>query len=39
VDGGQSATFKVSVKPGSYEMSCSVAGHEDAGMKGTFTVQ
>jgi plastocyanin len=39
VDGGKSATFKVTVKPGSYEMFCSVAGHEQGGMKGTFTVQ
>jgi plastocyanin len=39
VDGGKSTTFKVTVEPGSYEMYCSVAGHEQGGMKGTFTVE
>jgi uncharacterized cupredoxin-like copper-binding protein len=39
VDGGKTATLEVGVKPGTYEMFCSVPGHEDGGMKGTFTVQ
>jgi plastocyanin len=39
VDGGKSASLNVSVKPGTYEMFCSVPGHEAAGMKGTFTVK
>jgi uncharacterized cupredoxin-like copper-binding protein len=29
----------VSVEPGTYAMFCSVPGHEDGGMKGTFAVQ
>jgi plastocyanin len=39
VDGGKSASLKVTVKPGTYEMFCSVPGHEDGGMKGTFVVK
>lgn len=39
VDAGQSVDFEVDVKPGSYEMLCSVPGHEEGGMKGEFTVK
>jgi manganese oxidase len=35
---GKSTSLKVSVPPGSYVMFCSVPGHEQSGMKGTFTV-
>ena len=37
---GQTATrtFTIST-PGTYQVYCSVPGHEDAGMKGTLTVQ
>jgi uncharacterized cupredoxin-like copper-binding protein len=38
---GKGGVSKVSVdlKPGKYEFYCPVAGHEDAGMKGTLTVK
>jgi plastocyanin len=36
---GETQTLEVRFPPGSYEMYCSVPGHEDAGMKGTFTVE
>ena len=36
---GQSEELKVDFPPGKYEMFCSVPGHEDSGMKGTFTVK
>jgi uncharacterized cupredoxin-like copper-binding protein len=29
----------VNLKPGTYEFYCPVPGHEQAGMKGTLTVQ
>ena len=38
-DAGQSEELKVDFEPGKYEMYCSVPGHEDSGMKGTFTVK
>lgn len=38
-DAGKSVDFKVDVKPGTYEMFCSVPGHEQSGMKGEFTVE
>ena len=38
-DAGQSEELKVDFEPGKYEMYCSVPGHEDSGMKGTFTVE
>ena len=38
-DPGQSEELKVDFEPGKYEMYCSVPGHEDSGMKGTFTVK
>jgi plastocyanin len=37
--GGKSEKLKVSVKPGKYTMLCTVPGHEQLGMKGTFTVK
>lgn len=36
---GESEELKVDFEPGKYEMFCSVPGHEDSGMKGTFTVK
>lgn len=39
VDAGGSAKLKVDFPAGSYEMFCSVTGHEEQGMKGTFTVK
>ena len=38
MQGGKS-TVSVDLKPGKYEFYCPVAGHEDAGMKGTLTVK
>jgi uncharacterized cupredoxin-like copper-binding protein len=38
-DAAKSVKLKVDFKPGRYEMFCSVPGHEDLGMKGTFTVK
>ncbi|CAN5435161.1 hypothetical protein BH10ACT1_BH10ACT1_22940 [soil metagenome] len=36
---GASATLDVSsLKPGSYDLSCQIAGHKDSGMKGTLVV-
>ena len=37
--GGKSEKLKVSLKPGKYKMLCTVPGHEQLGMKGTFTVK
>jgi plastocyanin len=37
--GGKSEKLKVSLKPGKYTMLCTVPGHEQLGMKGTFTVK
>jgi mono/diheme cytochrome c family protein len=36
---GGSSSFKVALKPGSYEFYCQVPGHEAGGMKGTLTVK
>jgi plastocyanin len=36
--GGQSKTLKVTLKPGSYKLFCSVPGHEAAGMLANITV-
>ncbi len=39
LDGGKSAELDLAkLKPGTYKMRCDVPGHEDAGMKGTLTV-
>jgi plastocyanin len=39
VDAGSSAKLKLKFKPGTYVMFCSVPGHEQLGMKGSFTVR
>lgn len=39
VQGGGVSTVSVNLKPGTYEFYCTVAGHEQAGMKGTLTVK
>ncbi len=39
VDPGQSDTLEVEVDPGTYEMVCTIPGHEDLGMAGEFTVE
>jgi uncharacterized cupredoxin-like copper-binding protein len=36
---GQSEELRLDFKPGSYEMFCSVPGHEDAGMVGSFAIE
>lgn len=36
---GQTSTFSVNLKPGTYTFICEVPGHEAAGMKGTLTVK
>jgi plastocyanin len=36
---GQTSTFTVNLKPGTYTFICEVPGHEAAGMKGTLTVK
>jgi plastocyanin len=38
INGGQSATLKVNLKPGKYEFYCPVDGHRQQGMEGTLTV-
>jgi plastocyanin len=38
-DAGSSEQLKLDFKPGRYEMFCSVPGHEQLGMKGTFTIK
>jgi plastocyanin len=39
VDPGQTDTLEVDVDPGTYEMICTIPGHEDLGMAGEFTVE
>ncbi|HEX6116757.1 MAG TPA: plastocyanin/azurin family copper-binding protein [Solirubrobacterales bacterium] len=39
VDPGQSADLEVDLDPGTYEMICTIPGHEDLGMAGDFTVE
>ena len=39
VDPGSSADLKVDVDPGTYQMICTIPGHEDLGMAGDFTVE
>ena len=36
---GKSEKLKVDIKPGKYVMVCTVAGHRELGMTGTFTVK
>lgn len=36
---GKSEQFKVDFAPGKYEMFCSVPGHEQQGVKGSFTIR
>jgi plastocyanin len=38
ISGGQSTTFKTSLKPGSYTFFCPVPGHREKGMVGKITV-
>jgi uncharacterized cupredoxin-like copper-binding protein len=38
IEAGKSATLKVDLKPGSYELYCSIPGHKQAGMDLTLTV-
>lgn len=38
VQPGQTKTIEVDLKPGVYEVVCTVAGHKDAGMKATIKV-
>jgi plastocyanin len=38
VSNGKTSKLTVNLKPGKYEFYCSVPGHEQAGMKGTLTV-
>ena len=39
VDAGQTGTATVTVDAGTYQVICTIAGHFDAGMAGTLTVQ
>jgi plastocyanin len=39
VDAGQSSELAVDFQPGEYEMICTIPGHADLGMEGTFTVE
>lgn len=39
VDPGQSDTLEIDVDPGTYEMICTIPGHEDLGMAGEITVE
>jgi plastocyanin len=36
---GSSADLKVNLKPGKYEMYCTIPGHKQSGMEGTITVK
>jgi uncharacterized cupredoxin-like copper-binding protein len=36
---GQREELRLNFKPGEYEMFCSVPGHEEAGMVGSFTIE
>lgn len=39
VDNGKTADLTVTLKPGTYQFYCQVAGHKEAGMQGTLTVK
>ena len=39
VTGGDAAPLEVELQPGTYTYYCPVGGHEEAGMKGTLTVE
>ena len=39
VQGGETSTIEVTVKPGEYTFYCSVPGHREGGMEGTLTVK
>ncbi len=39
VDPGSSADLEVDIDPGTYQMICTIPGHEDLGMAGDFTVE
>lgn len=39
VEPGQTGELEVDFEPGSYEMVCTVPGHADLGMEGTFSVE
>jgi plastocyanin len=39
LDGGQSGSLAVELRPGTYTYLCTVPGHESLGMKGTITVR
>jgi plastocyanin len=39
VTAGEAPSIEVDLKPGTYEFYCPVGGHEQAGMKGTLTVE
>jgi uncharacterized cupredoxin-like copper-binding protein len=39
IDPGKTAELKLNFAPGTYVMFCSVPGHEQAGMKGSFTIK
>ena len=39
VTGGDAPPITVDLKPGTYTFYCPVGGHEQAGMKGTLTVE
>lgn len=38
IDPGESATLTVTLEPGTYTYICTIPGHEQLGMRGTFTV-
>lgn len=39
IQAGSSAVLKVNLKPGTYEMYCTIPGHKQSGMKGTIVVK